>query len=68
LQREAILHILMSCHDPRKGRSPWAEMDIHCSATELVQRHCQGDPNAAGELFAYYAERLSRLAERHLSR
>lgn len=38
------------------------------SLTDLVQRHRQGDPDAASELFAYFAERLSRLAEQHLSR
>lgn len=43
-------------------------MDEHHSVTERVQRHRQGDPDAAGELFAYYAQRLSRLAEQHLSR
>jgi hypothetical protein len=26
----------------------------------LVQRHRQGDPDAAGELFAYYAQRLKQ--------
>ncbi|MBC8868633.1 MAG: sigma-70 family RNA polymerase sigma factor [Planctomycetes bacterium] len=36
--------------------------------TDLVQRHRHGDPEAAGELFAYYAQRLSRVAEQHLSR
>ena len=38
------------------------------SVTDLVRRHRQGDADAARELFAYYAERLSRLAEQHLSR
>lgn len=36
--------------------------------TTLVQRHRQGDPDAAAELFAYYARRLSRLAEQFISR
>ena len=36
--------------------------------TSLVQRHRQGDPDAAAELFAYYARRLSRLAEQFISR
>jgi RNA polymerase sigma-70 factor (ECF subfamily) len=39
-----------------------------CSLTELVQRYRQGDPDAAGQLFAHYAQRLSRLADQHLSR
>ncbi len=34
----------------------------------LVQRHRQGDPDASAELFAYYAQRLSRLAEQFISR
>jgi len=36
--------------------------------TGLVQRYRQGDPDAAGELFAYYARRLSRLAQQFISR
>lgn len=43
-------------------------MDEPTSLTELVRRHRQGDPEAARELFTYYAQRLSRLAEQHLSR
>lgn len=34
----------------------------------LVQRYRQGDPQAADELFAYYAQRLSRLAEQFIAR
>ncbi|MCL4207059.1 MAG: helix-turn-helix domain-containing protein [Pirellulaceae bacterium] len=37
-------------------------------AAELVRRHRQGDSQAARELFACYAQRLSRLAEQYLSR
>ena len=33
-----------------------------------MQRHRQGDPDAANELFAHYSRRLSQLAEQHLSR
>lgn len=36
--------------------------------TELAQRLHAGDPQAAGELFANYAQRLTHLAEQHLSR
>jgi RNA polymerase sigma factor (sigma-70 family) len=36
--------------------------------TELVERLRGGDPRAAEELFARYAQRLTRLAEQHLSR
>lgn len=35
--------------------------------TELFQRHCQGDADAARLLFERYSRRLCRLAERHLS-
>ena len=38
------------------------------SLTKLVQRHRDGDPEAASLLFAQYAQQLCRLAERHLSR
>jgi len=34
----------------------------------LVQRLREGDPAAAGQLFARYAQQLTRLAEHHLSR
>jgi len=37
------------------------------SLLDVVQRHRQGDPEAARRLFAHYAERLSRLADRYLS-
>lgn len=33
----------------------------------LVQRYRQGDPDAAGELFRDYAQRLSRLAEQFIN-
>ena len=36
--------------------------------TSLVQRYRQGDAQAAQELFAQYAQRLSRLAEQSISR
>jgi RNA polymerase sigma-70 factor (ECF subfamily) len=38
------------------------------SPTELVRRHCDGDPEAARQLFEQYACRLCHLAEKHLSR
>jgi RNA polymerase sigma-70 factor (ECF subfamily) len=38
------------------------------SLTELVQRYGRGDPEAGRQLFAHYAQRLSRLAEQYLSR
>ena len=38
------------------------------SITELVNRHRGGDGDAASEIFAHYAQRLSQLAEQHLSR
>lgn len=37
------------------------------SLLDVVQRHRQGDPEAARLLFAHYAQRLSRLADRYLS-
>ena len=37
------------------------------SLMDLVQRHRQGDPEAARRLFAHYAQRRSRLADRYLS-
>lgn len=43
-------------------------MDDPSFLADLVQRHRLGDPEAAGQLFAYYAQRLGRLAEQHLSR
>lgn len=43
-------------------------MDQPTSLSELVRLHQQGDPEAASKVFGYYAERLSRLAEQHLSR
>ena len=36
--------------------------------TELFRRHREGDPDAAGQIFTYYAQRLCRLAEHYLSR
>jgi RNA polymerase sigma-70 factor (ECF subfamily) len=36
--------------------------------TELLKRLAEGDPLATGKLFACYAQRLTRLAEQHLSR
>lgn len=38
------------------------------SIAELVERWRRGDAGAAAELFARYAERLTRFAEEHLSR
>ncbi len=35
---------------------------------QLIQRLRQGDPQAAELLFVHYAQRLTRLAEQHLSR
>lgn len=43
-------------------------MNEPSSINDLVERHRQGDPDAAGELFAHYAQRLGRLAGQHLSR
>jgi hypothetical protein len=43
-------------------------MDEPTSLTDLVRRHRQGNPEAARALFAYYAQRLSRLAERRVLR
>jgi len=43
-------------------------MDDSGPLTELILRHRQGDPDASAQLFAYYAQRLCRLAEHHLSR
>jgi RNA polymerase sigma-70 factor (ECF subfamily) len=37
------------------------------SLTEAVQRHREGDSDAAAAIYAHYAERLSRLAHQHLS-
>jgi hypothetical protein len=37
-------------------------MDDDSSPTEFVQRHRQGDPDAARALFEHYAQRLCRLA------
>ena len=42
-------------------------MDEPTALTDLVRRHRDGDPEAARELFAWYAQRLSHLAEQHLS-
>jgi RNA polymerase sigma-70 factor (ECF subfamily) len=38
------------------------------ATTDMLSRWQQGDPRAAGELFERYAQRLTRLAEQHLSR
>jgi RNA polymerase sigma factor (sigma-70 family) len=43
-------------------------MDEAEPIAELVQRLRAGDPRAAEKLFARYAQRLTRLAEQHLSR
>jgi RNA polymerase sigma factor (sigma-70 family) len=43
-------------------------MDAASSLPELVERLRHGDPQAAAELFARYAQRLTALAEQHLSR
>ena len=37
------------------------------SRIELLERHLQGDPQGAARLYAFYAERLGRLAQQHLS-
>jgi RNA polymerase sigma factor (sigma-70 family) len=42
-------------------------VDAPILITELVVRLRGGDPRAAEELFAHYANRLTRLAEQHLS-
>ena len=44
------------------------QMADSSSITDLVKRLRRGDSDAARELFAYYADRLRRLAEQHLSR
>jgi RNA polymerase sigma-70 factor (ECF subfamily) len=43
-------------------------MNIPSPAAELVGRLREGDPQAAEELFARYSQRLTVLAEQHLSR
>lgn len=43
-------------------------MDENAPLTDLIKRVRQGDPQATEELFAHYSQRLSRLAEEHLSR
>jgi RNA polymerase sigma-70 factor (ECF subfamily) len=43
-------------------------MDAVRSTPELVERLRHGDPQAAAEIFARYAQRLTALAEQHLSR
>lgn len=41
--------------------------DERSSLTDAVQRHGEGDPEAAAAIYAHYAERLSRLAHQQLS-
>jgi RNA polymerase sigma factor (sigma-70 family) len=43
-------------------------MDSVLSSAELIDRWRRGDPRAAEEIFARYAQRLASLAEQHLSR
>src|SRR6516164_4738609 len=43
-------------------------MDAPSPIAELVERLRSGDPQAAEELFARYAQRLTHLAEQQLSR
>ncbi len=43
-------------------------MSVSESCTDLVERHRQGDAEATALIFAHYAQRLSRVAEQHLSR
>jgi RNA polymerase sigma-70 factor (ECF subfamily) len=43
-------------------------MDREPPSTKILERYRRGDPNAADELYAHYARRLSRLAEKHLDR
>jgi len=43
-------------------------VDAHSPIAELVERLQGGDPQAAEEVFARYAQRLTCLAEQHLSR
>jgi RNA polymerase sigma-70 factor (ECF subfamily) len=43
-------------------------MDTVSPIPELVERLRRGDPQAAEEVFARYAQRLTSLAEQHLSR
>lgn len=42
--------------------------DASLPITELVQRYRNGEPAAAEQLFNAYAQRLSRVAQQHLSR
>jgi RNA polymerase sigma-70 factor (ECF subfamily) len=51
--------------DGNAERIPMADS---ISITDLVKRLRNGESEAAGKLFACYADRLSRLAEQHLSR
>ncbi|GEM_PF-1640079 len=44
------------------------DMDKWNSLPDLVQRHRRGAPDAGRDLFNYYAQRLSRLAEQCISR
>ena len=65
--------LIATCQDGVEVDRTWGwgiinGMDEPTSLTDLVRRHRQGDPEAARQLFAYYAHRLSRLAEHHLSR
>src|SRR6516162_16394 len=43
-------------------------MDAASPISDLVERLRDGDPQAAEEIFARYAQRLTALAEQHLSR
>jgi RNA polymerase sigma-70 factor, ECF subfamily len=43
-------------------------MSVPESSTDLVERHRQGDAEATALIFAHYAQRLSRVAQQHLSR
>jgi RNA polymerase sigma-70 factor (ECF subfamily) len=43
-------------------------MEAEEPTTEIVRRLQKGDPQAAEKLFARFSQRLTRLAERHISR
>jgi RNA polymerase sigma-70 factor (ECF subfamily) len=45
-----------------------AIMPVSETPTNLMERHRQGDAEATALIFAHYAQRLSRVAEQHLSR
>lgn len=63
-----VLRPVIVAQEIRDLRRKSPGMDDNTTLSDLIKRVREGDSEATDELFAHYAQRLSRLAEQHLSR